>query len=165
VIKPLGDRRQLVWRLLRGDAALLALGNPTVSTAYSLCVYDQTAQTSALAFAINVAPGGICLNGSCWKTLGAVSSPTGYRFKDAAGLQHGVGKLLLKGGNPGRDKLLLKGTGSTLPLSPAVGPGQYLSQQDDVTVQLVNSEGACWQSVFQPGHVAANRGDLYKAKR
>ena len=42
---------------------------------------------------------------------------------------------------------------------------QYFTHQDDVTVQLVNDVGGCWESVFSPATVLKNQSALYKAKQ
>ncbi|MFN8641512.1 MAG: hypothetical protein U0802_07600 [Candidatus Binatia bacterium] len=108
---------------------------------------------------IAVAPGG-----PAWLRLGG-TAPTGFAFSDVGAAQDGLQKLRLKGGNPGRDKLQAKAGGAALPVPPAASASQLLAQQDDVTVQLVNDAGGCWQSVFPPAAVQQNAVDRYKAKR
>jgi hypothetical protein len=127
-------------------------GNPTVNTRYALCVYDETAQTPSLKVSVQVAAG-----------TGWAHTSNGFKFKDPAGSQQGAQKLQLKGGNPGHDKLFVKAGGGALTLPGAASATQYFNQQDDVTVQLVNDTGACFQSVFAPS-TAKNTVKLYKGK-
>jgi hypothetical protein len=74
-------------------------------------------------------------------------------------------QLLVKIGKPGKDKILFKAGGSSLVLPGPAGVGRYFNQHDDVTVQLINDGGGCWESVFAPGAAVANTSTLYKAKR
>ncbi|MFN8644974.1 MAG: hypothetical protein U0802_26120, partial [Candidatus Binatia bacterium] len=164
LVKAAGARSTVLWRWLQGDAPLSELGDPTTATGYALCAYDAAALVPSLALRIEVAPGGTCGGPPCWQGLGG-TTPTGFNFNDSAGSQQGMQKLKLKGGTPGRDKLLAKASGAALVLPPPASASQLFAQNDDVIVQLVSERGACWESVFPPSAVTTNRPDLYKAKR
>jgi YVTN family beta-propeller protein len=157
-----GSSKKLAWKW-RGDAGIGEFGDPTATTRYAVCVYDSTGQVSALALSIEVAPAGTCNGAPCW-SASASTSTFGFQYRDPATFQGGAKKIQLRGGKPGRDKLLVKAAGAALAAPNAVSGNQYFAQQDDVTVQLVNDAGGCWQSVFAPADAVVNRPTLYKAK-
>jgi hypothetical protein len=157
-----GSGNTLAWKWLDGDAPLAEFGDPRATTRYALCVYDAASQVSAVKLSIEVAPASLCSGSPCWSPSGGVR---GFRFVDSSGAQQGAKKLLLKGGKPGKDKLRVKAGGLALTLPPPASPTQYFTQQDDVTVQLVNDVGGCWESVFSPATVLKNQSALYKAKQ
>jgi hypothetical protein len=163
-IKNSGNTKKLLWKWSRGDAGIGEFGDPTTATSYAFCVYDSTSQTPALALSIDLAPGGDCESRPCWSAMGSTNS-FGFRYADSAAMQHGVKKLQLRGGKPGKDKILAKASGGALMLPAAVSPAQYFAQQDDVTLQLVNDAGGCWQSVFSAADVIVNQAIGYKAAR
>ena len=164
LIRSNGAHSKLIWRWLKGDAPVAELGDPTTSTGYALCVYDSTALVPALAIRIDVAAAGTCGGAPCWAALGGVT-PKGFRFDDGTGAQGGMQKLRLKGGRPGHDKLLIKAGGAALALPTPASATQLFAQQQDVTVQVVNDDGNCWDATYSPSAVLTNRADFYKAKR
>ena len=159
-----GRGNKLSWKWLNGDAPVAELGDPTSTTRYALCGYDAAGQVSGLKLSVQVAPAGSCGGSPCWSFAGG-SGTLRFRFADAAALQQGAQKLLLKGGRPGKDKMLVRAAGIALALPAAASPTQYFAQQDDVTVQLVNDAGGCWESVFSPAAASHNQPTLYKALR
>ena len=159
LLKAAGVRSKLVWKWVRGDAPVAELGDPTAATGYALCVYDAAALVPSLALRVETAPG------APWWSARGGAPPSGFAFTSFSGLPQGMQKLRLKGGTPGRDKLLAKAGGPALSVPPAASATQLFAQQDDVTVQLVNDAGGCWESVFPPSAVLRNTADLYKAKR
>lgn len=163
-IQSAASGEKLTWRWQDGVAPLAELGDPVVKTFYSLCIYDSINRVPSLAFRSLVDPGGQCGRSPCWSRLGT-SSPRGYSFLDAAGFQYGVQKIVLKGGNPGRDSLQAGGGGDELKLPLPVSGSQYFAQDENVIVQLVNDADACWQSTFQPRDVVNNMPELYQAER
>jgi len=156
-----GSKNSLSWKWLKGDVDSAQLGDPRAVTHYALCVYDASSQISSLKLTIEVAPGGTCGPLSCWGSRGGDK----YRFVDTSAAQDGAKKILLKGGAPGKGKLLVKGAGAALALPTPVSATQYFAQHDDVTVQLVNEAGGCWESVFPFGAVLRNTSTTYKAKQ
>jgi YVTN family beta-propeller protein len=154
-----GANRKVTWKWLKGNASIATLGDPTVGTTYAFCIYDEVNQVPALKLNVVVPAAGTCGSGACWKALSS-----GFRFKDIAGSHQGAQTLLFKGGKPGKDKLMVKGGGATLPLPGPVNPFQYFRQQNDVTVQLVNDAGNCFESVFSPADASKDTSTLYKAK-
>jgi hypothetical protein len=153
MVKHGNGKKLLIWRWLRGDVPAIEVGDPTTTTRYALCAYDETAQTPTLAVGIGIEPGPL------WST-----TSSGFRFKDITTSQQGAHKIGIKGGSSGRGKLQAKASGLQLPLPGAVDSTRYFNQQDDVTVQLVNDAGGCWEAVYPPGS-ATNRVTLYRARQ
>ena len=151
------DKHRLTWLWLRGDAPLAEFGNPLASTAYAVCLYDETALVAGLALDVRVAPG------AGWHGVGDLPV-RGWSFRDSTLAQNGAQKLLVKGGKPGKDALLFKGRGANLSLPAAASASQLFHQQDDVTVQLVSDTGACWGAVYQPSEVTRNDAASYAAR-
>jgi hypothetical protein len=81
------DTRDLVKFTWKGGPVLVAaLGDPTATTGYELCVYDA----NGVRFGLSVPPGFTPPRGPGWKVLGTTFSPKGYRYKDAAASNQGV---------------------------------------------------------------------------
>src|SRR5262249_26599700 len=67
-----------LWKGLRGDAPAPAVfGLPTVSTDYTLCVYDETADTPTLRFGVSAPAGELCSTRACWR-----ETNSGFRYSD-----------------------------------------------------------------------------------
>jgi hypothetical protein len=142
-----GDK--IVWKWVKGDATTQDdFGDPRTTTDYALCVYAGTAAGLVLVDEARVGA-----DGSLWDTL----SDTGYKYKDSAGSQAGVQKVLLKGGGQGHAKELVKGKGTGLP-DPTLGSLPF-----PVRAQLLNSDtGICWESTFNSA--IDNDANQFKAK-
>ncbi|HEY8516330.1 MAG TPA: PKD domain-containing protein [Candidatus Binatia bacterium] len=134
-------RRSLTFTWSRGTTTLADLGDPTATTEYALCVYDG----SGLALATGARPG------AKWSRVGT----TGYRYKDAGAYPGGIHSARVTSGkNP---RLVVKGKGVHLPAAtlPLTLP---------VTAQLVASDGACWQGVYQAGKTTKSTGVLFRGR-
>jgi hypothetical protein len=163
-IKVAADRSKLAWRWLSGNAPLGEFGDPTTVTSYGLCVYAGIAGGPALAVDVGVRAAGECRSSPCWSRLG-VATVRGYRFSDPSGTQHGMEKLLLNGGRPGRDSLIASAGGRSLVLPPPFSASGLFAQQENVIVQLVTDADSCWESIFRPSDVLLNLPELYEAER
>jgi len=135
------SRRTLALTWNRAETPLAELGDPTTSTEVALCVYDG----DGLAIATSAKPG------SEWTALGA----TGFRFKDVAAHPGGLASARLKPGT--NASLTVKGKGANL---PALGLPFTLP----VTVQLVASDGGCWQGSYAAGPSTKNTSALFRGK-
>jgi hypothetical protein len=127
---------RMIWKWLRGSATLKSeFGDPTTTKTYELCVYDAT---PTLISTERVPAGGSCGSRPCWS-----ETASGFKYRDGQLTSDGVGKLLLREGieDGGRAKIILKGQRENLnmPTLPLAQP---------VTVQLVNSDGACWEAIY-----------------
>ena len=139
---------KLIWKWLKGAATDAAeFGDPSAATRYSLCLYKGA--LPLLAAELALPPGA-----QRWKTLA-----TGFRYKEADGLPHGVRTTLLKGGVDGKAKVIVKGGGpslldSVLPLGSA-----------PVVAQLFRADTAtCWQGSYDAAAVAQDDAVRFKAK-
>lgn len=139
---------KLLWKWLKGPLTVQSdFGNPMIAngTNYTLCIYDD----DNLKGSVIVSP---LAN---WSPI----STKGYKYKDPTGSVAGITKVLLKGGDPGKSKILVKGKGGSLPQFPLM-----FSQSIDVTVQLLrNDDPQCWESVFTPPAVKTT-GTQFKDK-
>jgi hypothetical protein len=155
-------KNRLFWAWKTRDAAVPDFADPTTTTTYSLCVYDATDASPALRLTATVPPAGTCLLGApCWKSL-RNGDPSNLRFFDPDRQWDGVSQLVLKRTPGGRMKLLVYGSGVGLRLPMPVGDA-LLAPDRSVLVQLLNSDGACWQNGFAPAPIA-NRDDYFKDK-
>jgi len=137
-----GTKDKLTFRWNKGAATnLVDLGNPSSTTTYTLCVYDQTANVSSLIVQALVPPGGTCHNGKpCWK-----STSKGFRYSDRGAGNDGIKTINLKSGTAGKAKILVKGQGVGLGL-----PTLPLNQNQAVIAQMKNNRnaGECWEARF-----------------
>ncbi len=136
------DRDQLVWRWSKGPATTLQdLGDPFRATSYALCVYDteDAGATSLLVTESVVPPGGTCSGKPCWKAV----SDKGYKYKNKTAVRGGVRSVVLRRGDAGKSKFTVKAKGVHLGLPPLP-----LSQDPELTVNFVTSDGRCWKAVF-----------------
>jgi hypothetical protein len=137
---------KLIWEWGKGAATdLFALGNPvTGSTNYGLCIYGSSGGVPGLALTALIPAAGMCGGEFCWKPSGT----KGFSYRDAAGQASGITKVGIHTGTQGEAKVSLKGRGSNLPHIVPANANNLLSQDPLVTVQLVNTMGECWESVF-----------------
>jgi predicted AlkP superfamily pyrophosphatase or phosphodiesterase len=143
------SRDRLIWKWVKGGATTLAdLGDPTTATGYRLCLYDGT---GAQIMGAAAPAGGACRGKPCWK-----ATKRGFRYADRDLTPDGLLKLMLKSGDAGKSKLIVKGKGEPLVL-PSL-PIQSLP----VTVQLVREGGTCWQATF--GTTLRNTTEQFRAK-
>jgi hypothetical protein len=116
-----------------------------------LCVYDGAAGPIASAAA---PAGGLCnarRPRPCWKETGG-----GVRYANGDLTPDGLQRIDLRAGPDGKAKIVVKGKGEPLALPPL--PILALP----VTVQLVASDGACWEATY--GGTLRNQPDRFKAR-
>lgn len=166
-VEPPG-REKLVAKFLKGPALQQTdLGNPLDAsqggsgTAYALCIYDEDEQLVGDLLVDRA--GQTCGSQPCWRPIGnAPNDPQGagkgYRYNDVDITSDGVRKILYKGGDAGRSKVVLIGKGSGLPLTlPSA-----LQSSDQTTVQLRSSDGLCLS--VQLNEVSKQEPTFFKAK-
>jgi predicted outer membrane repeat protein len=133
---------------------VLDLGDPiNATTQYALCIYDQVAGVPTLKLDIEAPPGGLCGVPArpCWRQLGPPGIRAGFRYDDSQATPDGVKSLLLKGmrvGSRAKARLKLVAKGDNLILPVPVANDQYFAQDPGVTVQLVHSDGYCWEVTY-----------------
>ena len=145
---PTTNRLYWQWKL-NPATALPNFGDPVSTTQYSLCVYSTASGVPSLLLHANVPPGGTCYGFPCWSDL---SHPGLHWFRYADVLSHGrdgISRIALRANHgPGfKLRLQIQGVGANLPVPTP--NGNHLVQQDpDVIVQLINTDGACWQGFY-----------------
>jgi uncharacterized repeat protein (TIGR01451 family) len=128
---------KLTFRWTLGDPTTAAeLGDPSATTSYALCIWDDIAGVPHLVAEAIAPPAGNCVGRPCWRSI---NRGTGFRYEDPGLLPDGLRHLLIRSGPLGRSKIVLKGQGATLP-----DPPMPFQQSPRITVQLVNSLGNCW---------------------
>jgi hypothetical protein len=147
------DSKDQVRFLWRGGPALAAdMGDPTQTTRYELCIYDNRGVRMAMGV-----PGG-----AGWVRVGPVSAPSGYKYKDIAAQQDGIKSIKLKGSNFDKAKAKVLGKGTALPDMP---PMAGLPLQFPVTVQLYADGGMCWEAAFGQPDTKKNDGGQFSGKK
>ncbi len=152
------SRDSFVWRWTRGSATLADFGDPLTTTDYAFCIYDEAAGTPSLWHASVIPAGGTCTNAKpCWKAL-----RRGFKYDDRDTRADGIRSIKILEGDE-RARLDVKGKGEGLAWPTAIAAEQWLAQDPAVTVQLVNSEGACWTTTFS-APAQRHRGDAFSDK-
>ncbi len=150
-----GTAKDLVkWKLVKVDSFdQAALGDPTAETSYTLCLYDETSGTPALAGSLAIGAG------SSWDD----KDPKGFKYKDKAGSSSGVTKMVIKTSDKSKGKVLLVAKGRAAGWPLPISASEYFDQDSSVTVQLFNSTtSTCWTSAFATNK--KNTAALFKAK-
>lgn len=146
------SKDMLLWKWLKGSATSKAdFGTPLADTSYLLCVYDQSGEILD-----SVAIGGDSCEGvPCWK-----DQKKGFLYKDKDKSPSGPQQIKLKEGTDGKAQIQVKGKGSDLNLASI-----SFALATPVTVQLVNTNGVCWEAVYSsPTKNQAGPPKLFKAK-
>jgi cysteine-rich repeat protein len=159
---PSDSKDQLKWKWKHGPATPIEdYGDPTVTAAYVICIYDNTGLLVSRA-----APeGGTCANGApCWTKkvdTGPPVATTRYTYKDADATPSGLTKVQLKPGTSLDLKAQIKVSGKGNFLQPPTIPLSL-----PVTLQLRNTEtSVCWGATFSNTDLkATNVGTKFKAK-
>lgn len=154
-------KEKMIAKFLKGPALTQTqLGDPLAgTTVYNLCVWDDSGNLVG-TYTVDRA-GDVCTGGSanCWKPIGkAPPDGKGYKFTDKDLASDGVKKAILKGGDAGKSKLIVKGKGSNLP-----GVAGGLAGSSSVTLQLhVSDSGECVEATLFD--IKKAEADFFKAK-
>jgi hypothetical protein len=130
------SQNRLTWAATAGPGS--DFGEPLFADdpQYTLCLYDAVAGVPGLVLEASVPAGGGNA-GLPWKLSGAT-----LKYRGRRALLEGIQKIDLRT-SLGGDRIKLKGKGVNLSL-----PSLPLQQDPAVTVQLVNTEGNCWEAVY-----------------
>ena len=141
------DRDALTFKWKGGPVLIASLGNPTQSTQYDFCVYDN----SGVKLQVTVPPG------ANWIPNGTASAPTGYAYKDKNATTAGVKSISLKASSIDKAQIKLLGKGVILPDTtlPLLYP---------ITAQMYASDGLCWDAQFSQEDTRKNDELTFKAK-
>jgi len=137
VIKDKADntKDKLIWKWIKGQSTTqMEFADPTTTATYALCFYKGP--NADLIGGVEVPP-----SNTLWKIIGT----KGYKYRDPAGSQDSVTKVLVKGSTTNKSKALVKGKGNdltdfTLPIVPGDLP---------LIAQLRNNQtGICWEGSY-----------------
>lgn len=128
----LSGRNLLMWRW-RGGPGPGSFGDPTATTDYALCLYDETNDSPVLRLVATTPAGGTCGSRPCWSAGGGR-----FRYSNPDGTG-GLRRIVLREGAQGPSAITIRGGPDGLVLPPLP-----LAQDSSVTVQLVNDAGDCW---------------------
>ena len=81
----------------------------------------------------------------------------GFKYQDKAGTGRGLQRILLKAGEAGKARVLVKGRGEHLPDPP-------LPLTLPITAQLRSTSGECWEAVYFEAGVSRNEPGRFKGK-
>lgn len=135
-----GGSDRLTWTWSTGGATTLDdLGDPTTTSDYALCLYDDVSGTLRSVFEIDAGAALTCSGDPCWSATSG-----GFAYGDKGEENGAVRSLALESGEEGRAKIKLKAAG------PSVGPPRLpLAMSPSLKVQLHNLEtGTCWEATF-----------------
>jgi len=149
-LDPAKDRLTWTWKS-SGTVSLSSFGDPTTTSAYTLCVIDQEGGQPTVQLDATAPAGDLCAGVACWK-----AKPTGFQYKDKDLTPDGLAKIGLKAGDPGKAKLKASGKGANLalPTLPLTAP---------VTVRLLRKDApVCWEATYSSP--TKNDAASFKAK-
>jgi hypothetical protein len=154
VDRPSPDGDGVRWKLKKGAATdAVEFGDPTQSTSYVFCIYDDEGSGPELAAQAGVAGGGVCGDQPCWRASG---NGERFKYRDRAGAANGITGLKLIAGPNGKAKIMVAIQGAN-----AVLPDLPLSQTGSVHAQIINSIGECWTANYDAPSTI-NRDDKFK---
>jgi hypothetical protein len=140
-----------VWKWLRGEATTITeIGDALSTDSYSFCLYDAS---NALLAATTLPPGGTCDARPCWKDLGGL----GFRYSDRTGANGLVRKLVVKAGDAGKPRVIVKTQGEDLAFDS-------LPPSLPVRAQLASTTGVCWEGEFRAEGVTKSTSTVFGAK-
>jgi cysteine-rich repeat protein len=149
------------WRWQKGATTECAdFGSPDSTTAFDVCVYDGVGGGDyVLATSLHIPAG------SSWaQNKDCSESGSRWAYRDPAGAADGVVKMLLRPGTEGKSSIALAAKGNMSPPVPTpVSSSQFLNLNPDVTVQMFDGSGACWESVFTDSY--KNSGVKFKTAK
>jgi pre-peptidase len=126
------SRDRFAWTLRKGAATSIAdFGNPTTTTPYTLCLYDDVGGSPQPRISQAIPAG------SRWKAFSR-----GFRYRDTTLSAGGLGSITLTSGAAGRSSVQVRGHGEPLAL-----PNLPFTKQPSVVVQLLNPN-TCWSSTY-----------------
>jgi hypothetical protein len=125
-------RDRLAWTFHKGPLTTAAeLGNPSVGTPYTLCLYDSLGGVPTRRLSTTIPAG------SRWKHF-----TRGYRYRDSTGAVGGLQSIVLTDGAAGKSSLQVRGRRQPLAL-----PALPFTRQPSVIIQLLN-DTTCWSSTY-----------------
>jgi len=148
------DRRDgFAWKWVRGGQTTDAdLGDPLTTDPFTVCVYDESGPTPVSTLATVVPPGGVCRNNPCWR-----QGKRGLRYLDRDRAVAGIERIVVKTGDEGKAKILVKGRGENL-----IAPDLPISLP--IRVQLHVGTDQCWEATYSADQFQVNTDTEFKGK-
>jgi hypothetical protein len=142
---PDDNKDKIIWKLTNAaTTSQQDFEDPTATTTYAICMFEN----GALSHGVTVPP-----SGALWVPIATV----GFKYKDLAGSAQGIQRIILRGSDDNRTKIIVKGKGMALP-----DPVPALTLP--VVVQLVNSDsGQCWEGTFDAPNIRRNEPGIFKS--
>jgi cysteine-rich repeat protein len=155
-LKPPGANGKLSWKWSRGEStSCAAIGTPSVDTDYDLCIYDGTGSGQYAP------PSHLHLPAS---GLWSVRDECDWTYSDNDVAVDGIKKIKLKPTDePDKSAIGLSARGLLVPIPAPVAADRFMSMDPNVTVQLLNSLGECWESDFI--EAKKNTGNTFRTNR
>jgi M6 family metalloprotease-like protein len=140
------ERDRMEWRWGAGDVPASALGNPTESTDYDVCMFGPE---GSLIFRAMTPAAATCPDRPCWKRQGRHA----FRYRDRGARQGGLARLVLVPGSRGKADIsfVARGAGLALPALPLELP---------LTIEVQAAHAGCWSGTFRG--VGARRNDALR---
>jgi hypothetical protein len=140
------QRDSATWKWLKGTTtSLQEFGDPTTTTSYELCIFDESANIPQLVLDAHIPAG------SSWSGFSR-----GYKYRDAEAATDGINAVVLREGDDGTASIVVKGRGAGLD-----APVLPLQQDNQVIVQVLNGS-TCWEADYGTSRV--NDVAEFKAK-
>lgn len=146
------NRDSITWKFRRGPALTQSnFGDPVNgNTSFALCIYDSG--NLVLEARVGASP-------TYWKAI-----QNGFRYRDRAGLTDGYRRLVLKGGNAGRSRIVARLAGAPVPMPAPFSPTQFFAATSGITVQLRQSGGPCYEVSFGNATIRRNTVNRFAAR-
>ena len=154
---PQARKKSIRWSWKRGEVVEPAdFGIPRTPTTYELCVIDHAGGTPRLASSLVIPPS---LN------LWSSTTPSVLKYTNQAGTADGVTVIRAKASPaPLKSKFTLKARGLNLTLPTPGSNGLMFDSSPLLSVQLLNSTGACWTTDFTLEDAPKNTTRKYRGK-
>ncbi len=169
-------RDSVVWTWTKGEATPeSAFGDPrdVGGEDYVLCLYDESDMSAeplvTEILRATALAGTTCGRNdkACWKALGNPPGSKGFRYSNGAAAPDGLTTVLLKPGDDGASKVVVKGKGDLLAMLGETDPDASLPFDEPaaIRVQLQATNGECWEAAFGPDDIKKNIAEKFRAVR
>ena len=144
------SKAKVIFKWLKGSGtgeSAADYGDPTDEDSILLCLYKG----GVLDFEMKAPPKGV------WRAI----PDKGFKYSDKGLANAGIKKILLKGGDAGKAKVMVIGKGQDLPI-PVIQ--QDLDPNSSYNVQVQSTVQNCWGMSYGEG-LAKNVNGVFKLKR
>jgi cysteine-rich repeat protein len=147
----------LTWNWRKGEATdVMDLGDPTQTTAYALCVYDESTSPPTVLVGV-VAEQVACPDAGCW-----TSRRNGFTYYNSSGAGTGLSRIDLRAKGDGRAKVSVRGKGSVL--DPPTAPLSLPLRVQLQAIDLTNDLQTCFEAEYATSGVRVNDNGVFRAR-